>query len=101
MALARNGGWTVYLTRWLFSPLGPYVNLIAGSTGMAWLRFTIADLLGEATWVTLYVALGYGFASQIEELSDTLGNVIGALTAGTVTVMLGRALWRSRQREAR
>ena len=32
--------------------------------------------------------------TQIEELSETLGSVIGALTAGVVTWMLGRALWR-------
>lgn len=92
--LAQRGGWAVYLTRWLFSPLGPYVNLIAGATRMPWRRFTLADLAGEATWVTVYVTLGYAFGTQIEELSETLGSVIGALTAGVVTWMLGRALWR-------
>ena len=91
--LQRRGGWAVYLTRWLFSPLGPYINVIAGATRMPWRRFLVADLLGEATWVTVYVTLGYVFGSQIEELSDTLGNVIGALTAGMVTILLGRALW--------
>ncbi|MGB3279049.1 MAG: DedA family protein [Pseudorhodobacter sp.] len=95
--LARRGALAVYLTRWLFSPLGPYVNLIAGATRMAWPRFLISDLLGEATWVGVYVTLGYVFGSQIEELSDTLGNVIGALTAGMVTLLLGRALWQQRQ----
>jgi len=94
--LARRGGWAVYLTRWLFSPLGPYVNLIAGATRMPWRRFVLADLAGEATWVAVYVTLGYVFGSQIEEVSDTLGNVIGALTAGMMTFLLGRALWRQR-----
>jgi membrane protein DedA with SNARE-associated domain len=95
--LTRRGALAVYLTRWLFSPLGPYVNLIAGATRMAWPRFLLSDLLGEATWVAVYVTLGYVFGSQIEELSDTLGNVIGALTAGMVTLLLGRALWQQRQ----
>lgn len=95
--LAKRGGWAVYLTRWLFSPLGPYVNLIAGATRMPWRRFLIADLAGEATWAALYVSLGYAFGNQIEELSDTLGSIIGALTAGMVTLLLGRALWRKRQ----
>lgn len=94
--LQRRGGWAVYLTRWLFSPLGPYVNLIAGATRMPWRRFVLADLAGEATWVSVYVTLGYVFGTQIEELSDTLGNVIGALTAGVMTLLLGRALWRQR-----
>jgi len=96
--LHKRGGWAVYLTRWLFSPLGPYVNLIAGATGLRWLRFTLADLAGEVTWVAVYVTLGYAFGSQIEELSDTLGSVIGALTAGVMTVLLGRALLLSRRR---
>lgn len=95
--LERRGGWAVYLTRWLFSPLGPYINLLAGATRMPWPRFLIADVLGEITWVTLYVTLGYVFGNQIEELSDTLGNVIGALTAGMVTLLLGRALWHQRK----
>lgn len=95
--LQRRGALAVYLTRWLFSPLGPYVNLIAGATRMAWPRFLLSDLLGEATWVGVYVTLGYVFGSQIEELSDTLGNVIGALSAGMVTLLLGRALWQQRR----
>jgi membrane-associated protein len=95
--LAQRGGWAVYLTRWLFSPLGPYVNLIAGATRMPWRRFTLADLAGEATWVTVYVTLGFAFGTQIEELSETLGSVIGALTAGMLTLLLGRAVWRKRK----
>ncbi|SEN00405.1 membrane protein DedA, SNARE-associated domain [Pseudorhodobacter antarcticus] len=93
----RRGGWAVYLTRWLFSPLGPYVNLIAGATRMPWRTFTTADLAGEATWVALYVTLGFTFGSQIEEVSNTLGSVIGALTAGMITALLARALWRKRR----
>jgi membrane protein DedA with SNARE-associated domain len=98
--LERRGGWAIYLTRWLFSPLGPYINVLAGATRMPWRRFLMADLLGEATWVTVYVTLGYVFGTQIEELSNTLGNVIGALTAGMVTLLLGRALWQQRKPRA-
>jgi membrane-associated protein len=96
--LQRRGGWAVYLTRWLFSPLGPYVNLIAGATRMSWRRFALADLAGECTWVSVYVSLGYIFGSQIEEVSDTLGSLIGALTAGIMTLLLGRALLQSRKK---
>ncbi|MDZ4134197.1 MAG: DedA family protein [Paracoccaceae bacterium] len=94
--VVARGGVAVFLTRWLFSPLGPYVNLVAGATGMRWRRFALADLAGEITWVGVYVALGYAFSTHIEQVSDTLGNVIGALTAGVVTLLLGRALWRGR-----
>lgn len=94
-SLHRHGLLSVYLSTWLFSPLGPYVNFIAGATRLNWVRFTIADTLGEATWVTVYVGLGFAFASQIDAVSDLLGNAVAALTAGLVTVLLGRVLWRS------
>lgn len=101
-SLHRQDILAVYFSRWLFSPLGPYVNLAGGATRMNWVRFTIADLAGEATWVGAYTGLGYGFASQIEELGDTLGNIVGALAAGLVTLLLGRALLRaSREAHAR
>jgi membrane protein DedA with SNARE-associated domain len=99
--LARRGGWAIYLSRWLFSPLGPYLNLIAGATQMRWIRFAVADLAGEITWVALYVSLGYAFGSHIEELSETLGNVIGLLTAGVMTVLLGRAFLQAQRRARR
>lgn len=85
----------VYLTRWLFSAVGPYVNLLCGATKMSWARFTAADLAGEATWVAVYVGLGISFASQIETLGATLGNLAGALGAGLIAFLVGRVLWRA------
>ena len=97
-ALTRRGPVTVYLSRWLFSPLGPYVNLMAGAAGMGWARFTLAGVAGEATWVAVYVGLGWAFAGQVAALGATLGNLTGALTAGIVALALGRMLWRPRRR---
>jgi membrane protein DedA with SNARE-associated domain len=96
-ALEDRGLVGVYLSRWLFSPLGPYVNLMAGAAGMGWLRFTLADIAGEATWVAVYVGLGWAFAGQVAYLGATLGNLTGALTAGIVAPVLGRMLWRRRR----
>lgn len=94
--LARRGTATVYLSRWLFSPLGPYVNLMAGAAGMGWARFTLAGVAGEATWVAVYVGLGWAFAGRVAALGATLGNLTGALTAGVVAALIGRMLWRRR-----
>jgi len=55
----RWGGRAVFLTRWAISPLGPYVNPLAGALGMGRLRFAAFGWAGEAVWVTIYVGLGY------------------------------------------
>lgn len=86
---------TVFFSRWLFSPLGPYVNLLSGAAHLPHLRFTLAGIAGEALWVGLYTGLGAAFAAQVETLGETLSTVAGTLAAGLVTVLLGRALWRA------
>lgn len=89
--LRDRGTMAVFFSRWLVSPLGPYVNLAGGASGMNWLRFSGASIAGEAVWVCFYVATGYVFAERIVEVGILLGNASGALAAGTVTGLLG--LW--------
>ncbi len=85
----QHGGAGVFLSRWLFSPLGPYVNFAGGAAGLNWLRFTVWAAMGEAVWVTLYVGLGYTFADRISDLANILGNASGFMAAGVVTAGLG------------
>lgn len=87
----KRGGIAVFLTRWLFSPLGPWVNLTAGSTGYRWHRFTVAGVAGEAVWSGLYVGMGYVFAGNIEAASDMLGSALGLLASAAAVLILG--LW--------
>lgn len=89
--LNKKGVVAVFLTRWLFSPLGPWVNLVTGSTGYGWHRFTAAGVAGELVWAGLYVGMGYGFAGNIEAASDMLGSVLGLLAGAAAVVFLG--LW--------
>ncbi|MCG6113157.1 MAG: hypothetical protein MEQ74_13450 [Paracoccus sp.] len=72
----RWGGVGVFLSTWLFSPLGPYVNLLASVMRMGWARFSFSDTVGEAIWIGVYVGLGYAFSSRIAQLADLLGNSI-------------------------
>jgi membrane protein DedA with SNARE-associated domain len=59
-----------------------------------WRLFSVAGLLGEATWVGLYVGLGFLFAANIRAAGETMVSVIGMLGAGVVALLLGRLLWR-------
>ena len=87
--MARKGVLAVFFSRWLVSPLGPWVNLLAGSTGYGWARFTAAGVAGEAVWAGLYVGTGYGFAGNIQAASDMLGSVLGMVGGAGAVVALG------------
>ncbi|WP_112320357.1 DedA family protein [Oceanibium sediminis] len=96
--VTQRGGLGVFLSRWLFSPLGPYVNAIAGAVALDRGRFTLASMSGEAVWVLLYVGLGYLFTGQLAAVASVLSNATGFVTALAVTLILGLVLLRSRRR---
>ena len=89
--MAARGGLAVFLTRWLFSPLGPWVNLTAGSLRYPWARFTLWGIAGEAVWCGLYTGLGHVFGGNIQAASALAGSVLGFLAAAAVALGLG--LW--------
>ena len=87
----RRGGMGVFLSTWALAPLGPWVNFIAGATGLSWQRFTVADILGETIWVTVYVGLGYVFMDQVATVAEIMSDVIGL--AVSLAVVAASALW--------
>lgn len=87
--LDRRGGPAVFLTRWLFSPLGPYVNLICGAMRQDWPRFTLWAIAGEAVWSGLYVTVGRLMAGNLLAAADLLSSILGLIAAGTATLGLG------------
>ena len=93
----RRGIPLVFYSRWLVSPLGPYVNVAAGAIRFNPGKFLIGVIGGEAVWVTLYVGLGAVFTSQIGALADLMGNLTGFLAA--LAVMAASAFWLRRTRE--
>lgn len=99
----RRGVLSVFFSRWLVSPLGPYVNLTAGAARMNWAGFTIGSLLGEAVWVSIYIGMGAGAAEQISYLWPLVRDALGLSAAVAAAVLLGLRLWflsRSDQRAA-
>ena len=95
--MEKRGVVAVYLSRWLFSPLGPWVNLTAGSTGYGWPRFTAAGVAGEATWAAIYVGAGFMFAGNVEAASNMLGSVLGIVAGGAAVIILGVWLFNSQR----
>lgn len=89
--LARRGGVAVFLSRWLVSALGPYVNVAAGAAGQGWARFTAWGVAGEAVWVGVYVGVGYSVAGNLAAASSMALDVLGFLAAGAVA--LGALIW--------
>lgn len=99
--LARRGALAVFLSRWLVSALGPYVNLAAGAAGMPWARFAAWVAAGEAVWVGLYIGLGRAFAGNLEAASAQALKLLGFLAAGTVALALGAWLLAAARAERR
>ncbi|MDO9526557.1 MAG: DedA family protein [Gemmobacter sp.] len=97
-SLRGNAFGVVFLSRWLFSPLGPWVNLAAGAMGVRWGVFSLGSITGEAVWVVVYVGLGWVFAAQVDRVGETMTTLAGVLAGAAVTALLARALWRVRRR---
>ena len=96
--LDTRGGLAVFLTRWLFSPLGPYVNLIGGAMGQNWARFTLWGVAGETVWCGLYILAGRAAGGNLSAASDMLGSVLGLVATGAAVLGLGWWLLRLARR---
>ena len=96
--IETRGGLAVFLSRWLFSPLGPYVNLIGGAMRQSWPRVSRWGLAGEAVWCGLYVVAGRAAGGNLSAASDMLGSVLGLVASGTAAAGLGWWLLRLAKR---
>jgi membrane-associated protein len=61
----RRSGLVILVTRFLLTPLGVPVSLLAGATRLALPRFVSWDLLGEAIFVLGSLALGRLFGASL------------------------------------
>ena len=87
------GGPGIFLTRWLLSPLGPWINLASGTAGYPWHRFLFWDILGECTGAALYISLGRIFSDRVLALDSVLGDMTWAIGAVILALILGWQLW--------
>jgi membrane protein DedA with SNARE-associated domain len=83
------GGAGVFFSRWLITPLGPWINITSGITGYSWYRFLFWDALGEVLWVVLYVGLGKIFSDRVQALNEALGNLTWVILGLLAAAILG------------
>lgn len=96
----RWGGPGIYFSRWLLSPLGPWVNLATGLARYPWPRFAIWDFLGLSTWIGLYFGLGLLFSRSVQSLADLTDNLTWMLLFTLLTLLIGWLLLRRLRKEA-
>lgn len=88
----KRAGLYIFLTRWLLSPLGPWVNLASGIACYPCARFLLWDVLGEFFGVALYVSLGQVFSDRVMSLDSVLGDATWGVLALVIAVLIGRVL---------
>jgi membrane-associated protein len=91
----QGGALAIYSTRFLLTPLAIPTNLLAGGSNYDFRRFLTFDVAGEVTWLLLYGALGYAFASQWQVVSQFMDDfsswMVGAVVVGiAVYFLMGR-----------
>lgn len=89
----RRAGLFIFLTRWLLSPLGPWVNLASGMANYPWTRFLLWDALGEFFGVALYITLGLVFSDRVMALDSVLGDATWGFMALSVALVMARSLY--------
>jgi membrane-associated protein len=90
----RWSGAGIFLSRWLVTAFGPWVNVASGIAAYPWRRFLLWDVLGEVLWVILYVGIGYTFSNRVQTIAEILGNLSWVIVGLIVTVILGWKLMR-------
>ena len=86
------GGPGIFITRWLITPLGPWINLASGTARYPWQRFLFWDILGEFTGAAIFISLGWFFSDRVMALYGVLGNLTWAIAALLAALILGYEL---------
>jgi membrane protein DedA with SNARE-associated domain len=90
----RWSGAGIFLSRWLITALGPWVNVASGMAAYPWKRFVLWDVLGEVLWVVVYVSIGYAFSNRVQAIGEILGNFSWVIVGLILTTILGWQLVR-------
>lgn len=82
------GATGIFFSRWLLTPLGPWINITSGLACYSWIQFALWDLLGELIWVTLYATLGWAFSNRVQAVASMADNLTWLIFGAVATVVV-------------
>jgi membrane protein DedA with SNARE-associated domain len=94
---ARYGSWTIFFARFI-TGLRVVGAMAAGTAGMSWPRFLVANAAGAATWSAVISLLGYFFGQYWRTLERWLGRAGFIALLCVVVLIASRPLWRHLRR---
>ena len=96
----HHGAWIITVARFI-EGLRQANGIIAGTTGMYWLRFLVFNALGAALWVGTWVSLGYLAGSHIGTIYHYITQYSTYLLIALAVLLAGFLAWRALRRKRR
>jgi membrane protein DedA with SNARE-associated domain len=93
----RHGGKIVVVARFI-EGLRQANGIIAGISGMRWLKFLACNALGAALWVGTWVSVGYFAGQHITAIYNAITNYSLYAAIAAVVIIAGWLLFRLRKR---
>lgn len=95
-----HGAWIITFARFI-EVLRQANGIVAGITGMRWLRFLAFNALGAALWVGTWVSLGYLAGGHIAMIYHYITQYSLYLLIAAVVLLAGYIAWRVLRRRQR
>jgi len=99
-AVARYGGPIVVIARFIVG-LRELNGIIAGVSGMHWLRFMVYNAVGAVAWVSVWVSVGYLAGDHIEAIYHDVSRYSVYLLIALVVLLAAYLLSRLSRRKRR
>ena len=96
----RHGAWIITVARFI-EVLRQANGIVAGISGMRWLRFLAFNALGAALWVGTWVSLGYLAGSHIDTIYPRITKYSFYLLIALAVLLAAYIAWRVLRRRSR
>lgn len=97
--LRKWGIWCIFLTRWLLTPLGIPVNIVAGISNYSLKKFLTVVVIGELIWSSVFLYVGFLFGANWVSLLDYIDQAplfLVLITIGIGSIFVGFKLLKRR-----